>query len=144
MIQAVANLLTGSPPVAAPANLEKFECAANVTAGQVVKLNVNGTVQKAVHTDDFADAFGIALEDGLSATDDKIRVQYIVPGVVLMGSHATAQTIGTEVGLHEDADRFDVSNDGAIVIKYKADYGGVDHMLWVVPTEGHLFQKGSA
>lgn len=138
MIQAVMNLISGTPPVAAPKDVSKYEVNADTDEGEVVKLNNDGTVEPSAQ--DLTDAYGIALEDGESATDDEIRVQIIVPGVVLKGEVDQAVTVGTDVGLNGDRDGFDNGQTGAIVIKYQADVGNWDHCVWAVPYNGLLFQ----
>lgn len=134
----VMSLITGTPPVAPPKDVAKYECESDVEEGAVVALRTDGKVQPA--SQDFSDAFGIALESGESATDDEIRVQILMPGTVLKGEVDQAVTVGTDVGLHADGNSFLDAQTGAIVIKYEADVGGWDHCVWAVPYKGLLFQ----
>ncbi len=134
----VGSLITGTPPIAPPANLEKFECSANVNAGELVKLEANGMVSKC--NTNMTDCFGLALEDGLSADDDKIRVAILMPGVIAKAPAEGATQVGDTVGPNSDLNGFD---DGSlatwIVLRYEADFEGESHMIWAVPTISALF-----
>jgi len=138
MILTVMNLISGTPPVAPPKDVQKFEVNDDVDEGEAVKLNTDGTVEHCAQ--DMTDIFGIALESGVAADDDEIRVQIVLPGVVLKGEVDTAVTVGTDVGLHGDRDSFIEAQTGGIVIRYEADVGEWDHCVWVVPYNGLLFQ----
>lgn len=133
MIEAISNLISGTPPIAPPANLEKWTNASGGTleAGVVVKLDgTGGDVDEA--STDCSDAFGVTLEE--ADDGDEIRIQYITSGTVFRGPiDVDSAEVGHTVDLNSDRDGFDGTDEanesGFLVLKvHEDDDGDTDYV----------------
>lgn len=142
MIEAVKSLLTNTPPVAPPKDLEMFKCgqADGLEAGVAVKIESGdkneATVEEA--SVDGSDMIGITTSEA-EDDDDYVRIQYVMPGIVLRGVADSAKDIGDTVGLNSDRDGFDDGTEGCFkVIKVEQDEDDDWKIVYVVPINGEL------
>lgn len=136
MIRVVANLISGTPPVAPPMDLGAFVADATLAEGTVVKLSASGKLGVAAQT--MANAFGIALNAGTKDAATPMRVQLILPGTVLKGPVSAKVSVGTAVGLATTGASFVTNKTGCVVLKYWVQDDGTK-MVLCIPTEGALF-----
>lgn len=122
MIQAIRNYISGTPPVAPPGDRERFEADEALEEGAVVQLKDGGDVEKC--SANGSDAFGITLEE--ADAEDKVRIQYIMPGTVLKGEleNEGDTDVGQKCGLNGDRNKFDGNVGGNFLVlrKYEDDH----------------------
>jgi len=142
MIQVVRSLLTGMPPVAAPGDLELYECgnADGLDEGVVVQISSGSENVATVDLadEDASNAFGITVDEA-EDDNDTVRVQIITSGMVLKGEADSAVDVGDTVQLNSDRDGFDDGTGSAFyVIDVEKDNDGDWKVAHVVPISGQL------
>ena len=141
MLQIVGSVVTGTPAVSPPGDLERYKNASGSTIEAGVAVQLSGGTGNEGELDlasaDGSDVFGITLEE--IENDDYGRIQILAPGMIVKGLADAEADIGNTVGLNDSSDGFDNGDNSAfLVIKVGEDEDGDLKLVWAVPVGGAL------
>lgn len=141
MLRVIGSIVTGTPAVAPPKDLERYQNKAGSDLDEGVAVQLSGGDDNVGELDeadqDGSNMFGITLEE---IEDDAFgRVQMVAPGMIIKGEADAEADVGDTVGLNSDRDGFDDGSNGAfLVIRVEKDEDGDYKVLSVVPIGGAL------
>lgn len=142
-IEVVYNLITGSPPVAAP--LDNANCHAEGTglaAGVVIKVDASdaagATGKAAIANVTGADAVGVTI--AAADQDALVRFKWLKPGDVLKATAAAELEVGDTCQFNATLDGFDNGTGTTVkVIRTEKDADGDHKVVYGVLTAAAFY-----
>lgn len=142
-IKIVRNLTSGQPPVPPPGDLERYIAyGAGLAQGVVVKVDASGAAgdpgRAALANVTGADAIGVTVH--AADQDAKVRIQFLMPGMVLKGNAAAALQVGDTCRFNATLDGFDDGTGATVkIIQTEEDADGNHTIIYGVLTTAGLY-----